>query len=249
MGRGPRATCGAVGRWGVVLLGLVSACSAVKSPAADTAAAGTSSKLAADSAGVPGRREVLFIGTSLTAGLGLPEDSAYPSLVQLKIDSAGLPYRVTNAGVSGETSAGLLERIDWLMRGHYDVVVVETGANDGLRALPVSSLRRNVDAVLTRIDSAQPGAQVVLVQMEAPPNLGATYTRAFHAVFPEAAKRHGALLMPFLLAGVAGDPGLNQPDGMHPNLSGERIVASNVWRVLKPILAGRARAAVKGAAR
>lgn len=183
-------------------------------------------------------RVVLFVGTSLTAGLGLDPDSAYPALIQQKIDSAGLPFRAVNAGVSGETTAALLRRLDWLLRQPAAVIVVETGANDGLRGIPVQTARENLDEVLRRVRAAQPGARVVLAQMEAPPNLGRRYASAFHAMYGELAKAHGAVLMPFLLGGVAGESGLNQADGIHPNGEGERIVAENVWRVVGPVLEG-----------
>jgi acyl-CoA thioesterase-1 len=179
---------------------------------------------------------VLFIGTSLTAGLGLAPEDAYPSLVARKIDSAGLKFRVVNAGVSGETSAGLLRRLDWLLRGPADVIVVETGANDGLRGFDVDSVRANVRAILDRVRAARPEARVLLVQMEALPNFGPRYTAEFRTVFPELARATGVTLAPFLLEGVAGEPRLNQADGIHPNEEGERIVAENVWRALRPVL-------------
>lgn len=198
----------------------------------------TESPAAVDSAPAPidGRRTILFLGTSLTAGLGLEPDSAYPQQIQRKIDASKLPYQVVNAGVSGETSAGLLRRLDWVLRRPADVVIVETGANDGLRGLPVSATRATIGNVLARIRRERPDATILLVQMEAPPNLGPEYTSAFHAMFPDLAREHGAALLPFLLEGVAGEPRLNQGDGIHPNNEGERIVADNVWRVLRPIL-------------
>jgi acyl-CoA thioesterase-1 len=183
-----------------------------------------------------GRRTILFLGTSLTAGLGLDPDSAYPQRIQRKIDASGLPYQVVNAGVSGETSAGLLRRLDWVLRRPADVVVVETGANDGLRGQPVAATRATIGQVLTRIRRARPTATVLLAQMEAPPNLGPEYTSAFHAMFPALAQEHGATLLPFLLEGVAGIQRLNQNDGIHPNNAGERVVTDNVWRVLQPLL-------------
>lgn len=186
------------------------------------------------------RRNVLFIGTSLTAGLGLEPENAYPSLIAEKIDSAGLPYAVTNAGISGETSAGLVRRLDWLLEGAFDVVVVETGANDGLRGIPVRTARENIDSILTRIDAERPEAEIVLVEMESPPNLGRAYTTAFRTMYRELAARHGAVLMPFLLEGVAGEGRLNQNDGIHPNEAGARRVAENVWNTLAPILLRRA---------
>jgi acyl-CoA thioesterase-1 len=181
---------------------------------------------------------VLFIGTSLTAGLGLDPDSAYPQLIQEKIEAAHLPFEVVNAGVSGETTAGLLRRLDWLLRGNFDVVVVESGANDGLRGTPVATVRQNLKEIISGIRSAHPAARVMLVQMEAPPNLGAAYTTAFHALYVDVARETGATLMPFLLQGVAGDRSLNQGDGIHPNQRGEHIVADNVWRSLEPTLRG-----------
>jgi acyl-CoA thioesterase-1 len=192
------------------------------------------------------RRTVLFVGTSLTAGLGLEPDSAYPMLIQRMIDSAGLPFEVVNAGVSGETSSGLLDRLDWILRGDFAVLVLETGANDGLRGIPPATLRTNLETALDRIRAKRPDARVVLVQMEALPNLGPKYASAFHAVYPTVAKEKGVPLLPFLLADVAGKRELNQADGVHPNYEGERIVARNVWRGLAPILRGSAGPRVGG---
>jgi acyl-CoA thioesterase I len=228
---------------GAVLLSASTMACGGSGAASDTASAtkppsASESPVAANSAPTSpdGRRTILFLGTSLTAGLGLDPDSAYPQQVQRKIDASGLPYQVVNAGVSGETSAGLLRRLDWVLRRPADVIVVETGANDGLRGLPVSATRATIGQVLDRIKRERPNASLLLVQMEAPPNLGQEYTSAFHAMFPELAREHGATLMPFLLEGVAGDPRLNQGDGVHPNNAGERIVADNVWRLLQPLL-------------
>jgi len=179
---------------------------------------------------------IVFAGTSLTAGLGLDPDSAYPQLIQRKLDSAGLKFEVVNAGVSGETSSGLLRRLPWLLREPFEVFVVETGANDGLRGIPVATMESNIQHIIDGIRTARHQAQIVLVQMEAPPNLGTSYTRQFHEVFPTLAKRNNVKLIPFLLDRVAGMPDLNQGDGMHPNNEGERIVAQNVWRALEPIL-------------
>jgi acyl-CoA thioesterase I len=176
---------------------------------------------------------VLFIGTSLTAGLGLRPEQAYPALIQAKADSAGTPLKAVNAGVSGETSAGALNRIDWVLRGPADIVVLETGANDALRALPVSEARSNIGQILDRIKAAKPHAKVFLVQMEAPPNLGQQYTTAFHNMYAYLAREKGVTLIPFLLNGVAGHAELNQADGLHPNVTGEKIVATNVWNSLK----------------
>jgi acyl-CoA thioesterase-1 len=226
----------------VLLSGLAMACGgngAARDTTSGTKPASPPENPAADSGPttLDARRTILFLGTSLTAGLGLEPDSAYPQQIQRKIDASGLPYQVVNAGVSGETSAGMLRRLDWVLRRPADVVVVETGANDGLRGLPVSATRTTIGDVLARIRRERPNAAIVLVQMEAPPNLGQEYTSAFHAMFPELAREHGVTLLPFLLQGVAGEARLNQSDGIHPNNAGERLVAANVWRVLQPLLA------------
>jgi acyl-CoA thioesterase I len=182
------------------------------------------------------RRTVLFVGTSLTAGYGLDPDDAYPSLLQRKADSAGFHVEMINAGLSGETSAGALRRIDWLLREPADVIVLETGANDGLRALNVDSTRANLEAIIAKIRAARPAARILLVQMEAPPNLGRDYTAAFRAVYPAVARSTQVALVPFLLAGVAGKAEYNQADGIHPNVAGERLVAENVWPALARVL-------------
>jgi acyl-CoA thioesterase-1 len=204
-------------------------------PAA-AAAAGTDGSDSAGRSPVPvgTARRVVFVGTSLTAGLGLDPDSAYPALIARKADSAGVPLQVTNAGVSGA-----LRRIDWVLREPTDVVVLETGANDGLRGLRVDSTQANIAAIVERIRAAQPAARVLLVQMEAPPNFGAAYTSEFRAMFPAVAERYGLTLAPFLLDRVAGVASLNQGDGVHPNEAGARIVADNVWRALRPVVEGR----------
>lgn len=179
---------------------------------------------------------VVFVGTSLTAGLGLDPAQAYPALVQAKIDSAGLRYRVINAGVSGETSAGALRRIDWVLRDHPAVLVIETGANDGLRALSPDSLEANLQAMIDRAKRSTPPPAVVLVGMEALPNFGPAYGRRFRRIYPDVAQKNDLPLVPFLLAGVAGVDSLNQADGMHPTAAGQRIVAENVWKTLEPVL-------------
>jgi acyl-CoA thioesterase-1 len=186
------------------------------------------------------RANVLFVGTSLTAGYGVGEAVAFPAVIQQKIDSAGLPFRVVNAGISGETSAGGLRRIDWVLQRPVDVLVLELGANDGLRGIDPAELRRNLDAILTRTRERYPDAAIVLVGMEAPPNLGDVYTTRFRRTFTEVAREHDALLVPFLLDGVAAQPGFNIEDGIHPNVQGHRMVAENVWRVLGPLLEERA---------
>jgi acyl-CoA thioesterase-1 len=184
--------------------------------------------------GVRGR--VVFIGTSLTAGLGLDPSEAYPALLQRKIDSAGLPFETVNAGVSGETSAGARRRIDWVLREPASVLVIETGANDMLRGLDTDSLEANIQAIIDRARRQAPPPRLVLLGMRGLPNYGLQYVRRFNAVYPEVAKRNGLPLVPFLLDGVAGVDSLNQPDMLHPTAAGQRRVAETVWpAVLKAI--------------
>lgn len=189
------------------------------------------------------RPVVLFLGTSLTAGLGLEPEEAYPALVQQKIDSAGLDVRVVNAGVSGETSAGGLRRIDWVLQQPIAVLVLELGANDALRGQDLAVTKRNLQEIIDRTRERQPRARIVIAGMEAPPNLGIAYTRRFRELFVELARENDLALVPFLLQGVGGVPSLNQSDGIHPNAAGARIMAANVWRVLEPILRRAARSA------
>jgi acyl-CoA thioesterase-1 len=179
---------------------------------------------------------VLFLGTSLTAGMGLPSEQAYPALIQGMIDSAGLHFRAVNAGVSGETSAGGLRRIDWLLRQPVAVLVIELGANDMLRGQELGAMRSNLQELIDRPRAAHPGARVVIAGMQAAPNLGEPYAGEFAETFVELAEETGAELIPFLLEGVAGIPELNQPDGNHPTADGQVIVADNVWVILEPLL-------------
>ena len=172
---------------------------------------------------------ILFVGTSLTAGMGLDPSEAYPAVVGRMLDSAGRAVEVVNAGVSGETSAGALRRIDWVLRTPADVVVIETGANDGLRGLSVSAARANIASIIDRVRTKVPKARILLVQMESPPNMGARYTSEFRAMFPELARAKSVELVPFLLEGVAGEAALNQDDGIHPNRAGARIVARTMF--------------------
>ena len=186
------------------------------------------------------RGRVVFLGTSLTAGLGLDPDNAYPALIQRKIDSAGLPYTAVNAGVSGETSAGALRRIDWVLREPAAVVVIETGANDGLRGLDVDTLRANIQGIIDRANRQVPKPRIVLVGMRALPNYGFAYARRFREVYGELAEQNDLPLVPFLLDGVAGVGSLNQGDMIHPTAEGQRVIAETVWKVLQDVLAGTA---------
>ena len=182
---------------------------------------------------------ILFLGTSLTAGLGLDPDSAYPAVVQRTIDSLRLGWRVENGGVSGETSAGALRRLGWVLTDRVRILVVETGANDGLRGLDPDSTRANVVAIVREARRRNPALTVVLAGMEAPPNMGRTYTARFRAVFPAVARAERLPLIPFLLAGVGGVDSLNQADGIHPTARGAAIVGRTVWRTLGPLVASR----------
>jgi len=179
---------------------------------------------------------VLFLGTSLTAGYGLDPSEAYPAAIQRKIDAAGLRYRAVNAGVSGETSAGALRRLDWVLRQPVAVLVLETGANDALRGQEPEATRANVQAIFDRARKQATPPRLVLVAMEALPNYGDDYRRRFRALFPELARANDAILVPFLLEGVAGVPALNQSDGIHPTAEGQEKVADNVWKALRPLL-------------
>jgi acyl-CoA thioesterase-1 len=179
---------------------------------------------------------VLVVGTSLTAGLGVDPSEAYPARLQEKVAEAGLPFRVVNAGVSGETSAGAVARMDWLLRQDPSVVVIETGANDGLRGLDPDALEANLTRIIERVRAASPAADIAIVQMEAPPNFGRSYTRRFRDAYANVARDEGVLLLPFPLADVAGVDSLNQPDGIHPTPSGHRRMADALWPALEPLL-------------
>jgi acyl-CoA thioesterase I len=182
------------------------------------------------------RGRVVFLGTSLTAGLGLDPEQAYPALIQRKIDSAGLPFEAVNAGVSGETSAGARRRIDWILRQPASVLVIETGANDGLRGLEVDSLRANIQAIIDEARRLSPPPAMILVGMRAPPNMGLGYTRRFRQVYDDLAEENELPLVPFLLEGVAGIGSRNQADMIHPTAKGQQRMAEMVWKVLEPVL-------------
>jgi acyl-CoA thioesterase-1 len=176
----------------------------------------------------------VFLGDSLTAGLGLSADEAYPSLLQRRLNEQGLSYEVVNAGVSGDTSAGGLARLDWALSGDVRVLVVALGGNDALRGLPPEELRRNLAQIIRRAQERH--ITVVLAGMEAPPNYGRDYAVAFHQVYPSLAKEYHVAFVPFLLRGVGGVQRLNQDDGIHPTAEGARIVADNIWAILAPIV-------------
>lgn len=181
-------------------------------------------------------KTIVFFGNSLTAGYGLSTDQAFPALIQRKLDSAALPYRVINAGVSGETSSGGASRIDWILKQPVDVFVLELGANDGLRGVPLAETRKSLQVIIDRVKAKYPGAKLVLAGMQIPPNMGAQYANGFRELYPELAAKNNMTLIPFLLEGVGGERRLNLEDGIHPTAEGHQILAQNVWLALRPIL-------------
>ena len=181
-------------------------------------------------------QHILFFGTSLTAGYGLDQNEAYPALIQKKIDSLDLPYKVVNAGLSGETSAAGKSRIDWLLKQPVAVFVLELGANDGLRGIPVAATTANLQAIIDKVKEKYPQVRLVLTGMEVPPNMGDKYAADFRAMFKKLAEKNKMAFVPFLLKGVGGVPKLNQEDGIHPTAEGQKILAENVWAELKKVL-------------
>lgn len=194
-----------------------------KQKEADTSATVSSSKV----------KTILFFGNSLTAGYGVDPSEAFPALIQNKIDSLKLNYRVINGGVSGETSSGGNGRVDWILRQPVDIFVLELGGNDGLRGIPLTETKKNLQAIIDKVKAKYPGAKLVLAGMKIPPNMGQQYATEFTNLYPELAAKNNITLIPFLLQGVGGDLKLNQQDGIHPTPEGHKIVAENVWKVLK----------------
>jgi acyl-CoA thioesterase-1 len=182
------------------------------------------------------KKTIVFFGNSLTAGFGLDLSEAFPSLIQSRIDSLKLPYKVINAGLSGETSAGGGSRIDWILRQPLDIFVLELGGNDGLRGIPASDTYANLQSIIDKVRSSHPAAKILLTGIQMPPSMGKRYTTEFRNIFPELAKKNKIELVPFILEGVGGLPSLNQADGIHPTAAGDIIVAGNVWKVLEKML-------------
>ena len=182
------------------------------------------------------RKTILFFGNSLSAGYGVEPVQAFPALVGREIDSAGLDYRVINAGLSGETTAGGKSRIGWVLRQPVDVFVLELGGNDGLRGIQLTSTKKNLQAIIDTVRRKSPQAKIVIAGMQIPPNMGPEYTTRFRQIFGEIATENNAVLIPFLLEGVGGVRRLNQSDGIHPTPEGHRLVARTVWKVLEPVL-------------
>jgi acyl-CoA thioesterase I len=182
------------------------------------------------------RKNIVFFGNSITAGYGVDPSDAFPALIQAKLDSLKLPYQVINAGLSGETSAGGNTRIDWVLRQPLSVFILELGGNDGLRGIPLSETSGNLQVIIDKVKEKYPAAKIILAGMQIPPNMGEKYASGFRNLFLQLAARNKIFLIPFLLEGVGGVPLLNQPDGIHPNVRGHKIVAENVWKVLRPML-------------
>jgi acyl-CoA thioesterase-1 len=181
-------------------------------------------------------KKILFFGDSLTAGYGLDVTDAFPAIIQEKLDSLGMDYQVVNAGLSGETTASGRNRMAWVLDDDISVVVLELGANDGLRGIPLEETRKNLQAMVDMIQEKLPQATIVLAGMQIPPNMGPEYTSGFRDIFPELAQKEDLTLIPFLLEGVAGIPELNQGDGIHPTQKGQQLVAENVWEILVEVL-------------
>ncbi|WP_228450550.1 arylesterase [Chryseolinea soli] len=184
----------------------------------------------------PPAKVILFYGDSLTAGNGLSVDDAFPALIQRKLTADGKAVKVINAGLSGETSAGGLARLDWVLRQPVDILVLELGANDGLRGLPLDQTEKNLQAIIDKMKAKNPAVKIIVAGMMVPPNMGPDYTTKFQKIFPDLAKKNKAALIPFLLQDVAGNEKLNNPDGIHPNVEGHKIVAKNVLKILEPLL-------------
>ncbi len=219
-----------------LLAGLMSlaACQNANNTQTDNSAGQAAAK---DSTSKP-TKTVLFFGDSLTAGYGLddPATDAYPSIIQKKITQEGFPYKVVNAGNSGETSAGGRSRIEWVLKQKVDVFVLELGANDGLRGIPVATTARNLQTIIDKVKDKYPNAKLIMAGMQIPPSMGVSYAKQFRDMFPKLAVKNDMLLIPFLLEGVGGNAKLNQADGIHPTAEGAKIVAGNVWSILKGVL-------------
>ncbi len=184
----------------------------------------------------PAQKNILFFGDSLTAGYGLSPESAFPALIEKELNKSEKRIRVINAGLSGETTAGGLSRIDWVLKQPVDIFVLELGGNDGLRGLPLDQTRKNLQGIIDKVKAKNPNVKLVLAGMMVPPNMGKAYSDEFKQIFPALAKKNNATLMPFLLEGVGGDEKLNQADGIHPNEAGHKIVAKNLGFILLKLL-------------
>ncbi|HEV3411481.1 MAG TPA: arylesterase [Puia sp.] len=210
-----------------------------RAPDDTTAPATTSNPTNATSPGTAApsnTKTIIFFGNSLTAGYGLNSDQSFPTLIGNRLDSLHLPWKVINAGISGETTSGGKSRLSWTLRQPVDIFVLELGGNDGLRGIPVETTKTNLQSIIDTVRHRYPTCKILLAGMRVPPSMGDTYATAFHDIFAQLAKKNNTPLIPFLLDGVGGDPALNQPDGIHPNFKGEKIVTETVWKALQPLL-------------
>ncbi len=213
------------------LIVLLSACTNNEKPAGND-----QKKAVNDSVIVTKKKTIVFFGNSLTAGYGLSPSQAFPAIIQKRIDSLGLPYQVINAGVSGETSSGGNTRIDWILRQPVDIFVLELGANDGLRGIPLSETKKSLQGIIDKVKVKNPNTKLLFAGMQIPPNMGQKYTTEFRNIYTELAEKNAMTLIPFLLEGVGGETILNQEDGIHPTAEGHQIVANNLWRQLEKLL-------------
>jgi acyl-CoA thioesterase-1 len=225
----PKTKKGSIIITGLILL--FSGCTG-KNKSADTSQNNTIK----DNVTLPKMKTIVFFGNSLTAGYGLSPSQAFPAIIQKKIDSLGLPYQVVNAGVSGETSSGGNTRIDWILRQPVDVFVLELGANDGLRGIPLTDTKKSLQSIIDKVKSKFPATKFVLAGMQVPPNMGQKYSTEFRNIYTDLATKNTMTLIPFLLEGVGGEARLNQEDGIHPTAEGHKIVAENIWRQLVKLL-------------
>lgn len=204
---------------------------------ADTSAKTTTTETKQKTEAKNTTKKIVFFGDSLTAGYGLEDvNDAFPGVIQTKIDSLSLDYTVINSGVSGETTSGGKNRINWILNQKIDVFVLELGANDGLRGVPLKETRENLQIIIDAVRQNNPATKIILVGMQLPPNMGQDYTSEFKTIFPELAQKNKLYLIPFLLKDVGGIPSLNQGDGIHPTVEGHKILANNVWEILMPII-------------
>ena len=218
----------------IIITGLIllfSGCTNNKKPADSQ-----QNNMVKDSVSVAKKKTIVFFGNSLTAGYGLSPSQAFPAIIQKKIDSLGLPYQVINAGVSGETSSGGKTRIDWILRQPVDIFILELGANDGLRGIPLSETKKSLQSIIDKVKAKNPATKLVFAGMQIPPNMGQTYSTEFRNIYTELASKNAMTLIPFILEGVGGETNLNQEDGIHPTAEGHRIVAANLWRQLEKLL-------------
>jgi acyl-CoA thioesterase I len=219
-------------KWYLFSFFLITACNDKSSEQVETAVSKEENRVQVEKS-----KNIIFFGNSLTAGYGLDPSEAFPARIQDRIDSLNLPYNVVNAGVSGETSAGGNSRVQWILQQQpVDIFVLELGANDGLRGLPVDQTKKNLQAIIDKVKKTYPEAQIILAGMQLPPSLGLEYSASFGRVFPDLAKENNIPLIPFILEGVGGEAGLNLQDGIHPTAEGHRILAENVWRELQKVL-------------